>query len=113
MKAHAPDMTSLLAMVPGVRMVPGSYGGMVPVFARAQIMRSITQQGGRCFPTLYVDGVPMAWSDGDAGSGIDDLVTPHEVEGIELYRDPLETPTRYSTLGRAYCGVMVIWTRRR
>jgi hypothetical protein len=106
-------MTSLLAMVPGVRMVPGSYGGQVPVFARAQIRRSINRQSSTCYPTLYVDGVPLAWSDGDAGSGIEDLVSPDEVEGIELYRDPLETPTRYTSLGRAYCGVIVVWTRRR
>lgn len=38
-------------------------------------------------------------------------ISPHEIEAIEYYASPAQTPLKYSVLNSA-CGVLVIWTRR-
>ena len=41
----------------------------------------------------------------------DDFVQPSEVEAIEVYTGPAETPPEYEATGG--CGAIVIWTRIR
>jgi hypothetical protein len=41
------------------------------------------------------------------------LVRPEEIEGVELYRRPMEIPARFTTGGFQGCGAIVIWTRWR
>jgi hypothetical protein len=36
---------------------------------------------------------------------------PDQIEAVEYYAGPSQTPMEYSTLN-AVCGVLVIWTRR-
>ncbi|HET7583336.1 MAG TPA: carboxypeptidase regulatory-like domain-containing protein [Gemmatimonadaceae bacterium] len=39
-----------------------------------------------------------------------DMLRPEEIESIEIYRGPSETPAQFRVQG-ATCGVIVIWTR--
>ena len=41
------------------------------------------------------------------------LVRPDEIEGVEIYRRPMEVPPRFVVGGYQGCGAIVIWTRWR
>jgi hypothetical protein len=40
------------------------------------------------------------------------MIAPEQVEAVEFYAGPAQTPLKYSRMG-SNCGVLVIWTRRR
>jgi hypothetical protein len=44
---------------------------------------------------------------------LDWLVSPDEIEGVEIYRRPMEIPAQFVVGGYAGCGALVIWTRWR
>jgi hypothetical protein len=50
----------------------------------------------------------------DQGSSIarqlDQLVSPEEIEGIEIYESIARMPAEYAPVG-SVCGVVLIWTR--
>lgn len=65
---------------------------------------------GFCHPRVYMDGIIVAMGGSDRAE-IDDLVSPKEVEAMEVYRSPAEVPIRYGGPASA-CGVIVIWLQR-
>ena len=56
-----------------------------------------------CIPMYFLDGTEAKYFT------LDD-VRPIEVEEIEIYRGPSETPTEFRKMGNN-CGVIVVWTR--
>jgi hypothetical protein len=86
--------TDLLRTMAGVSVTPSPRGS-----------GSIVRLRGGCIPSVYLDGVPI----GLLGMTIDDLIQPMNLEGIELYRGPAETPVEFA---RNACGAIVLWTRR-
>jgi hypothetical protein len=56
-----------------------------------------------CSMTYLLDGLPI---DNDA---IDSVIHPEDVEGVEIYRGSTQVPPEY--MGRANCGLVLIWTR--
>ncbi|MHB1328717.1 MAG: carboxypeptidase-like regulatory domain-containing protein [Gemmatimonadales bacterium] len=82
-----------LRMVAGVRV---ECRGSV---CRAQMIRS--QRG--CGPGYYIDGIP-------AHSSALWLTPVNEIEGIEVYSGPSETPPELET-GNTSCGAIALWTR--
>jgi hypothetical protein len=83
----AQSVTALLARVPLL-----SGDGLVSM-----------SQGG-CTPTLYLNGARF-----QIDSGLDDLVQPGTLEGIEIYRNPTELPRNLAGIG--HCAAIVFWTR--
>jgi hypothetical protein len=72
----------------------------------------IDMRGGKslsvpCATQYFLDGVFA-----QAGASILDNLLVHHVEGMEVYRGASEMPTEFD-YGRASCGAIVIWTRRR
>ena len=65
-------------------------------------------QRGPCVPIFYVDGhrTPI----GELPLGVNELGV-EEVEAIEVYSGPAQTPARFSSGSRGRCGVVVLWTR--
>ncbi len=61
--------------------------------------------GGRCGPSIWIDGMQLFDSD------LDVLVHPQDVEAIEVYRGFAETPPQFSGGFDDRCGAIVIWTR--
>lgn len=61
----------------------------------------VTFRGG-CVPDLFVDGVRTI-----RGTSVDDILSVHDVEAMEVYRGGL-IPGRFSS---ANCGAIVVWTR--
>lgn len=66
---------------------------------------TVRRFGGRCRPTVYVDGVLTS------GMMRVDYVVPEAIIGIEVYRGPAEVPPQFNKPTRQGCGTILIWTR--
>jgi len=78
------------------------------IFNRARAIGTL--QGATstaCLPTLYIDGTRAAYG---GGTDINSLVTPQQIEAVELYSSAANIPIQYNGSGSA-CGVILIWTR--
>lgn len=91
--AHAMRASDLLRTIPGVQLGPLRYGAS-----------TVTIRG--CVPLFIVDGVIARYE-----RSIDNLVSPLDLEGLEVYRSPADVPVQYGGL-RHDCGAVMIWTRR-
>lgn len=69
-------------------------------------MRPVGGMRGSCLPEVYLDGVPAP-----GARQIDQLITPMDIEAVEIYRSPSEVPARFTTAA-SQCGVILIWSRR-
>ena len=78
--------------MPGVQLVERGMGG-----------NSVLLRG--CAPAVFIDGIRVR----GGASSIDDLVSPIEIAGIEVYRGP-EVPVEFSGPGSG-CGAILIWTQ--
>jgi hypothetical protein len=68
--------------------------------------------GGRyCVPAAFMDGVMVSAGGRFATATLypDDHARPSDVEAIEVYTSPAQSPTQYQPIGG--CGVLLIWTR--
>lgn len=100
-------VTDLLVDVPGIRLesVPGYSGQARGVtFARSLLATG----GGRCPVQVFLDGI-LATRGGSVP--LDDLVSPEDLEGVEVYRGLGSVPAEFVT-PEARCGVVALWTRR-
>ena len=62
------------------------------------------EPGGRPMQ-VYVDGVAMP-----TPFNLDELPSPKNLAGIEIYSGPATTPPQYGGVDRR-CGVIVVWTK--
>jgi Carboxypeptidase regulatory-like domain len=116
-----PARTSdLLMRAPGMRLIssPGD-------FRRRVVFRSLAlTEGEACYPSLFVDGELVQMGgvrsgrveerfalDDPVPKSVDEFVSPLEIEGLELYKNPTVIPQRFIGLG-SRCGAIVIWTRK-
>lgn len=83
-------LTDVLASVPGGRIGPAPYGG------KTILLR------GDCLPSVFIDRVRMPNTE-----GIDLLVSPNNVEAIEVFH-AFDLPVEF---GVNPCGGILIWTR--
>ncbi len=93
-RRQAATLPDVMRMVPGVRVE--CRNGM-------QCAVRMTRAPRGCNPAFFMDGVPsdpaIAW-----------LTPIQEVEGVEIYSGPAQTPPELESY-QARCGVIVIWTR--
>lgn len=89
---HPLYVSDALRMLPGVRVFPGSRFGNEVRLRRG------------CSPTVFLDGMRVATLE---GFGIDELVSTHDIEAIEVYHGML-APVQFSG---GTCGSVVLWTR--
>jgi hypothetical protein len=73
-----------------------------------------------CNAAVYIDGIriledrplgPPASNAKGLGVAIDELVSPSNVAGIEVYTRPSEVPHEFEALN-ASCAVVLVWTKR-
>lgn len=88
-----PTVSEVLRTIPGVQVVMGRFG--VP--ARIQLR-------GGCEPALFIDGSPAL-----GGTTIDEVLSVHDLEGLEVYRG-MSVPPQFMT--GSGCGAVVAWTRQ-
>ena len=89
------ELTDMFVGLPGVSVLPG---GQIES-RRARTLSQIS-----CVLTVYVDGVRSSETSLRQ-------ISLQEVEAIEAY-DMASTPVQYRAAGAAFCGVILIWTRR-
>jgi Carboxypeptidase regulatory-like domain/TonB-dependent Receptor Plug Domain len=98
-----------LQAVPGIRMVPGSFGEMSVWFQG----NARPGSGGtiiRCGPRVFLDGVELGDSDSRKPTPIDNIVPAYDLMGIEIYRRPSEIPARFGG-AMSGCGVILLWSK--
>jgi len=128
-------VTDVLSAVPGVRLVPtGDPFGKLTI----QMRGSQLSHGGICRPRIFVDGVIYNRGDSrlrgvdDWGNpertleddvtaplpmevvepGIDEIVHPSNIAGMEVYRSGAQVPAKFGGSSvQTQCGVIAIWTR--
>lgn len=101
-------VTHVLGTVPGV----AARRGLV-AFERYRLGLD-----GTCLPALYLDGHRVIGSSTDVFSyrnslgknGINTLVSPVEIAGIEIYDSPASTAGHFQD-SDSRCGVIAIWTK--
>jgi hypothetical protein len=99
-------LSDVLLTLPGVRMVQGSRAGSG---ARSF---SIGRALPGCQLQIFLDGVNVSrGAVGEEDVLIDDLVSPLDVEVVEVFRGLGSIPAEFLT-SQARCGVVAIWTRR-
>jgi hypothetical protein len=99
------DATDLFRNIPRVRVNWVPFGGSTVTIAGAAT-RSL--RGGGCYPRVLVDGMEM-FRGGRERARINEVVSPSEIRGIEIYRGGAETPLQFGGAAGA-CGVILIWT---
>lgn len=99
-KRGAINTSDLFRTIPGVQVLWNGTGYTV------QMTRAST---GYCPVQYYIDGAPFLSTGGD---DMDQIVQPQDIQAIEVYKGPTETPAEFQGGGSAACGTIVIWTRR-
>lgn len=92
----ASTLTSALTSEPLVSVVYDDRGMGRPV---------LLSQGG-CVPRLYLNGAQITIG---LGESLDEMVDPHNLEGVEIYRNRNEMPMDFA--GPGECGAIAMWTR--
>jgi len=70
-----------------------------------------TSMRGPCYAHIWLDGMPMYLGrPGEPPYNLNELLAL-QIEAIEYYAGPAETPSKYANLN-ATCGVLVVHTRR-
>ncbi len=94
-------VTDMLTEIPGVRLSSAGTGA-----------RRIVRMGrSNCPSQIFVDGVLMNPEGYGTAVTIDDVVSPHDVEAIEVYAGLSSIPAEFLN-PNSHCGVVAIWTRR-
>jgi hypothetical protein len=89
------NLMDLLKTVPGIRIRCPRRDGVCTL--------SMTRSPPDCSVKYFQDGLPTH-------SSALYMTSPRDIEGIEIYSGPSETPPEYEGY-RSLCGVIVIWTR--
>jgi hypothetical protein len=67
--------------------------------------------GGECPVQIFVDGMLATRAAPGGDVSVDDLVTPQDVEAIEVFKGLGSVPAEFLN-PHSRCGVIAIWTRR-
>lgn len=98
------EMTDLFTRIPGADLRTDGWN---------PLEKYVILRGGRaegCFPRVVLDGVVVSGG-GDVPVGLDQMIDPQSVAGVEVYVSSTGVPVQYAGTG-ASCGLIVIWTRR-
>jgi hypothetical protein len=101
-RRDAPALPHLLRGLAGVQV----SGGYQPVV-------TMTRAAPGCFPVVYLDGTRISGAHDAAESvrGVLGMIPGGDVEAIEVYRGPSETPGEFGGLA-APCGAIAVWSRQ-
>jgi hypothetical protein len=121
-KQEGRRLSDILTQVPGVHMVSGTGNRAwlttnrgirslknIPILDGADIGKGADQR--RCYAQVYIDRMLMYAGKNDEPLFDINTIPPDQIEAIEYYAGPAQTPLKYSVLNSA-CGVLVIHTRR-
>ena len=95
-RRNPPTLYDLMRAIPGVR---------VSCPAGVQNRCVLRLHRWSCGPSYWIDGVPTHAS-------VLYMINPSDLEGVEVYSGPAQTPIELTGGGRNECGTVAIWTRR-
>lgn len=117
--------SDLLLTIPGVRLGDTNLQGR-----RSLVMTRAMRTSGPCPVQIFVDGFHinrrrprmsesmvdslgerLVVDESDAAISLDEVVSPAEIEGVEVYKGTADTPAEFWSAD-AGCGTVVVWTRR-
>jgi hypothetical protein len=93
-------LTDLLRTVPGVRVVPSTWGGV-----DALMQGGLGLGTGTCRPDLVIDGSRQI---NDSTFPLNTLVWANELRAVEVYTQSSRVPAEFQTM--TGCGAIVVWT---
>ena len=107
-KFGAYNLSHALRFAPEVKIERVQYG---PFVTDGVFMRSFAEL---CVPAIFLDGVRILIDD---GFDINGLISPEEIEGIEVYRSALTAPVEFrlpalSATDLSVCGIIAVWSRQ-
>jgi hypothetical protein len=107
------NLVHTLARVPGVELDVDRRGREIVTFTRGRTVGTLQRgQVGRrddCYPQIYLDGSLMRYAPPNDVQ-LDDIISPDQIEAIEVYRSAAELPAQYNGSNSA-CGAILIWSR--
>jgi hypothetical protein len=121
-KAEGRTLSGVVEQLSGVKMIQGQGNGTWVASSRGpRSLRVICydREGGSrdcpttyCYAQVYLDNIPLYRGPGD-NAPVPNLrqYAPEQIEAIEYYASPAQTPVKYQTLNSP-CGVLVMHTRR-
>jgi hypothetical protein len=116
---RATHSTDILRGIPGLRLIASRSGtfdvrlgrprpiSRDPVYRMRALHDNPDVPPNDCPIQLFVDGHPYA----NDTMSFDEAFRPNEIEAIEVYNSPGQTPAQFGGT-RAQCGVIVVWLRR-
>lgn len=112
------DVSHVLGSLPQLTASGWTNVGRQRVSGLVYFPRYMSGPFGSCLPAIYLDGHKVVGSSGPGSHvdalgprGINSLVTPADVAGIEVYESPAATAGGFQG-SDSRCGVVAIWTRR-
>jgi hypothetical protein len=101
------NTTQILSRVNGTTVIRNGPFEYI-AFSRGSISGSLRQpKATYCLPLLYVDGVRVGYG---GRADLNGVVSPSQIEAVELYASAAELPVQYAGADSA-CGVILVWTR--
>ena len=122
-KLKGRKLSDVIARAPGAQVSPGAANQVFIVTSRGARAVSRMARGGEadlvtgsrateCYTQVYVDNILMYAGRKDEPPFDINTIPTEQVEAIEFYSGPSQTPPKYITLNSA-CGVVVVHTRRK
>jgi hypothetical protein len=107
------NLVHTLARVPGVEIDVDRRGREIVSFTRGRMIGTLKRaqmaQRDICYPQIYLDGSLMRYGPPNDVQ-LDDVITPSQIEAIEVYRSSAELPPQF-TGNNSSCGAILIWSR--
>jgi hypothetical protein len=102
-----PSVTEALRRLPGVTIVHNPNYHRRALRGGIDTRRSLVRLRN-CTPvSVWLDGLHLGSTD---DVDLDAVLSVHEIEAVEVYRGPSETPVRFTALS-SQCGAVVLWSR--
>ena len=117
-KREGQTMTVLLMEMPGASLMRGTAGhawltnrrGPRGTPFKPDTPDSLAGAQRRCYAQVYLDNMPVFMARHREPLFDLNSISPAQIESIEYYDGPAQTPTKYSNLN-SHCGVLVIHRR--
>lgn len=111
------SVSNILEQINGIALLRSPNAGAAYVASlrrppRLEGTNGASPPPGPCFAHVYLDHL-LVYKGSHSGDPPFDInsISPSQIEGIEFYSGPSETPAEFQNLD-SDCGVLVIWTRR-
>lgn len=101
-------ISQMIADEPGIRLGNCRLRRSSCMLLNTRVASEFSPEG--CPLSFYLDNTRVRGLGGRDGQTIDDLVRPHEIAGIEIYRNAASLPGEFAG-SDSQCGIVAIWTK--